>query len=552
MSVPKIKKEVAPDKDTLSPPEKFLNRIEKFKSNELIIGLAFPLGTTTTGISDSIRNYFKLQDYSIKEFKVSQLILETMDNLVPAEKRRMFLESIDRKPEDLLFDKYNEFQRINNLQLAGNFIREQYEPATLAQLAIRKIASDRMERARPQYEEYTTSNPDENIALSQFSVSSKYIPDKTVYILNSLKNPAEAEILKAVYGDIFYLIGAIQSRNERVANLKGRIILPNKTPDEIKILAEELEERDRKQSDDHEQQLDKTLNACDFFLSVKKGQDPAYVDKEIKRFLDLVHGVGVFTPTKDEYGMYIAYSAGLGSACMSRQVGASISDEKGNIISTGCNDVPKFKGGLYIASDEDDQRCFKDGAFCRNDNEKRRIKSNIEAALGASSVLYDELVDKIFKDARIKDLIEFSRAVHAEMEAIVSLSRRGDGACQGATLYTTTFPCHNCARHIVAAGIGRVIFIEPYDKSLALELHEDSITRDGEANKLPFDHFTGVSPVKYADLFKATDARKDSDGKFTGFSRKSSERSMTYLESYRDLEQRTNIHLNESGLSLDH
>jgi len=547
----KIKQEIFSIDIEKDNPGRLLNRFEKFKSNELIIGLAFPLGTSTAGITESIRAYFKLRDYEVKEFKISDLILDTMDSLLPKAKRAEFLSSIEKSAQDPIYDEENEFERIKNLQLAGNFIRDNYEPATLAQLAIRKIASDRMERARPKYEEYLKSSSKKNVSLSEFSTSSDYIPDKTVYIINSLKNPAEASMLKAVYGDIFYLIGAIQSRKERIINLKNRMIIPNKSGDDLRKLAVELEERDRKQSDDHEQQLDKTLNHCDFFLSIKDGQQIKDVEVEIQRFLDLVHGVGVFTPTKDEYGMYIAYSAGLGSACMSRQVGASIADKKGNIISTGCNDVPKFKGGLYIASDGEDKRCFSDGKSCRNDREKKRIKSNIKAALGNSIESYEELVDKVFKDARIKDLIEFSRAVHAEMEAIVSLSRRGDGACQGATLYTTTFPCHNCARHIVAAGIDRVIFIEPYDKSLALELHEDSITRDGEESKLPFDHFTGVSPTKYAEIFRASGARKDNDGNFTGVSRMPSERSMTYLEAYRDLEQRANIHLNQSGLSLD-
>ena len=68
------------------------------------------------------------------------------------------------------------------------------------------------------------------------------------------------------------------------------------------------------------------------------------------------------------------------------------------------------------------------------------------------------------------DLIEFSRTVHAEMAAIVDAARRGVSV-QDCNLYTTTFPCHECAKHIVAAGIRRVVYIEPYPKSQALSLH---------------------------------------------------------------------------------
>lgn len=77
------------------------------------------------------------------------------------------------------------------------------------------------------------------------------------------------------------------------------------------------------------------------------------------------------------------------------------------------------------------------------------------------------------------------------------------------TLYTTTFPCHNCARHIVAAGISKVYYIEPYEKSLALELHSDSITITGEENKVEFLQYEGMGPDKVLKLFHNSIERKD-------------------------------------------
>src|SRR5690606_22707121 len=126
------------------------------------------------------------------------------------------------------------------------------------------------------------------------------------------------------------------------------------------------------------------------------------------------------------------------------------------------------------------------------------------------------------------DLIEFSRAVHAEMDALVSLGRTGQGVSQDAVLYTTTYPCHNCARHIVAAGIRAVFFIEPYEKSLASDLHSDSINHEAEhepslqewvdvdrlrSRKVSFLHFEGVAPKRYMDLFFAEQGRKGADGR---------------------------------------
>jgi deoxycytidylate deaminase len=81
------------------------------------------------------------------------------------------------------------------------------------------------------------------------------------------------------------------------------------------------------------------------------------------------------------------------------------------------------------------------------------------------------------RDGGIKDLTEFGRSVHAEMSAVLDAARRGV-PIGGCTLYTTTFPCHNCARHLIGAGIRRVVFIEPYEKSRAEDLHEESVTID--------------------------------------------------------------------------
>jgi hypothetical protein len=78
----------------------------------------------------------------------------------------------------------------------------------------------------------------------------------------------------------------------------------------------------------------------------------------------------------------------------------------------------------------------------------------------------------------------------------------------------TTFPCHICAKHIVAAGIEKVVFLEPYPKSYAKELHWDSIEVEGDAvsGKVRFEPFVGISPFRYRDFFEKG-KRKDDDGR---------------------------------------
>ena len=98
----------------------------------------------------------------------------------------------------------------------------------------------------------------------------------------------------------------------------------------------------------------------------------------------------------------------------------------------------------------------------------------------------------------------------------------------------TSFPCHFCARHIVSAGVYEVQFIEPYPKSLALELHEDAIETDPrewsppervsmreehlsknddpkteQPGKVLFHPFVGIAPRIYIKAFEETRELKD-------------------------------------------
>lgn len=121
------------------------------------------------------------------------------------------------------------------------------------------------------------------------------------------------------------------------------------------------------------------------------------------------------------------------------------------------------------------------------------------------------------------DALEYGRIVHAEMSAISDAARLGRSV-KDTLLYTTTFPCHMCAKHIVASGIKEVIFLEPYPKSLAPRQHADSIEFEGQERgqygdypSVKFKHFFGVTPRRYREFFERT-RRKDKAGKFERYS----------------------------------
>jgi len=58
-------------------------------------------------------------------------------------------------------------------------------------------------------------------------------------------------------------------------------------------------------------------------------------------YVSLIQHPGLITPERDEKLMQIAYTAKLNSGCISRQVGAVVTNQHGAIVSIGWNDVPE-------------------------------------------------------------------------------------------------------------------------------------------------------------------------------------------------------------------
>lgn len=105
---------------------------------------------------------------------------------------------------------------------------------------------------------------------------------------------------------------------------------------------------------------------------------------------------------------------------------------------------------------------------------------------------------------------------------MIDAARRGV-AVDGGTLFVTTFPCHECTRHIIAAGISRVVYIAPYSKSLADALHADAIQLDPDqpcGDAVRFEPFVGVAPRSYLDHFSML-PRKDKKGRAKEFTKRS-------------------------------
>jgi deoxycytidylate deaminase len=374
----------------------------------------------------------------------------------------------------------------------------------------------------------------------------------TAYLVTSLMAPGEVATLHQIYGPRFFLIsiGApeLTRRNHLARSISGSVGLPSQ---ECGAIAVDLMNRDVGWSggaagiDLHPEvkptqgyrskpgfrvDVNGVFPHADVFLS---SADRAASKRTLERFIDLLLSNPFHTPSRDEMGMYVAYGSARRSASLSRRVGAAICSPLGDVIAVGTNETPRFGGGQHWAEEEPDDRDFQLG-YDSNDRTKREmlqdfllrlrsagwLKTNVPNLQPATSnapaddLVQAALTSEAINHARFFDITEYGRSVHAEMAAITDAARRGVSV-NGATLYCTTFCCHDCAKHIVASGITRVVYIEAYPKSRVAELQGDSIglvERVGDVgNRVRFEPFVGISPSRFNDLFswlprKQTDA----------------------------------------------
>lgn len=454
------------------------------KAIELVFGFVGPTGVDLDLACDVLVEQLQAVRYSSRVVKSRDII--SLSGAVPAK----------------------ECERIEAYMDAGNELREANTDAIVALRAIGRIRAIRAE---------ITGDPELPAA-------------RVAYIVRSLKRKEEVDLFRRVYGKAFTLISVYATHNARVKGLELRFKGDGMTASDASEAALHIVNRDHKEeAKTHGQRVVDTFPLADFFATA---ETRAVVEKQFRRLTRLIFGDPYISPNRNEQGMFFAQAAALRSLDLSRQVGAAVLSDRGDILATGCNDVPKYGGGLYWADDDEPMRDYELG-YDSNSAIKSEIvvdtfrrlredgwKNDKNSALSNENLARESLFTEkgILKHSRLSDLIEFGRAVHAEMDCITQAARLGV-PLKGASLFSTTFPCHLCARHIVAAGIEEVFFIEPYEKSRTATLYGDSIVvepSERSNKRANFISFVGVAPRRYMAYFQNRTGRKTEDGQTLG------------------------------------
>lgn len=441
---------------------------------DLYIGLVGAAGTDLNAVRDELRAQLSIVGYELAHIKVSDLIREVLE-VAPAA---------------------DEYSRMKALMAGGDALRRASKNGDgVAALVISKIRSLR---------------------------GASSLKGNTAFVIDSLKNPHEVDLLDRVYGRNFYTLSVYLSRAERLRNIKNKIAKDRREPPGKlhETYASELILDDEKGIGDNSQNVRDTFPKADYFINGR-----VTLGDQVKRFVELVFGEPFATPTLDEYLMFLAKAAGYRSSDLSRQVGAVIADSAGHVSASGCNEVPYPGGGIYYEGREGGPGDNRDYTkqIDPNYTEIQRSLTELISVLkeadyitadAADSQIVDALLQghhkELVSNTRIRNLIEFGRIVHAEMNAICEAAAAGR-AIRGGSLYCTTFPCHVCARHIIASGLREVVYIEPYPKSMTGQLYGDEIDfaheaareEDGDRiDRVTFRPFHGTSPTLFQRVFR--------------------------------------------------
>lgn len=445
---------------------------------EIVFGFVAPIGTDLDSVFVQLKDELRVYDYGSESIRLSHLL------------------DVDTKATDS-FGYYK--ARMDK----GDELRASYGSGdVLAALAVARMIDLR------------ANHPHER---------------RFAWLLRTLKHEDEVALLRQTYGRRFVLVGVYQDLSTRLRNLSsflqdeaaGDATHPNE--------AGELMRRDEMDLENEYGQHGRDVYAdADYLIDLNEN-----LSLEVARMVGILFGDPYKTPTRDEVAMFHAFGASLRSADPGRQVGTSITTASGEVLSTGSNEVPKFGGGEYWTGDRPDGRDFAQG-HDYNKKQTRRALSEALAALNDGGFLAPELsgltaeerlsrilgsADAGMKQTRILSLIEFGRIVHAEMAALMQAARLGTPT-HNATLYTTAFPCHMCMRLVVSSGITRVVYVDPYPKSLAVEMYSDSITLDHtDKDKVLVEPFRGVSWNIYSQVFVGENRTRTPDGNFAVFSK---------------------------------
>ncbi|KAB2891597.1 MAG: hypothetical protein F9K32_03640 [Desulfobulbaceae bacterium] len=351
-----------------------------------------------------------------------------------------------------------------------------------------------------------------NRLLKIFTHHSRHSNEKTYVVIDTLRNPFEALYFRERYS-AFYLMALNANDETRNERLQKQYDL---SASQIELINKKESNKIKSQySSFVSQNIQKCYDLADIHVSNPQiGEDDlTFITWQIAKFVALIMHPGIIMPSSEERCMQIAHTAKLNSGCLSRQVGASITDEFFSLKGIGWNTPPEGQAPCSLRNVYDLLSHKDDLAFSKFENNNKDFRDlakelyNNENTKKCRADLKGRNVSYCFKD--LKNEIDeeknqvHTRALHAEENAFLQIVKYGGQGIKGGKLFTTSSPCELCAKKAYQLGIREVYYLDPYPG-----ISENHIFESG-VNRPKLNMFSGAIGRAYHQLYEPIMPPKD-------------------------------------------
>ncbi|MBT9520910.1 MAG: hypothetical protein IV101_08430 [Dechloromonas sp.] len=295
------------------------------------------------------------------------------------------------------------------------------------------------------------------------------------FVIDALRHPFEIRYLRERISP-FYAVAVTTDDFDR----KIRLLQNNYNQSEVTRLDEkeypsEIKDPKKRPSGYSafvSQNIQECIAIADIYISnlgKPESKDTRVTSNQICRYVALMQHPGIVTPTSIERCMHVAFSSRVNSGCISRQVGAVVTDSNFSIKSVGWNDVPKGQvpcllRNTYFAitksTDGDAYSKYEKGEEFLKELKKSKLGKLRKSYIDGRNVTY--CFKGIYNSIKGDRNQVHTRALHAEENAFLQLVKYGGQGIEGGCLFTTASPCELCAKKAYQLGIKSIFYIDPY------------------------------------------------------------------------------------------
>jgi dCMP deaminase len=336
--------------------------------------------------------------------------------------------------------------------------------------------------------------------------------EETFIVVDALRNPFEALYFRERYG-AFYLMAINTPDSDRRSRLDRDY---NLTQSQFKEIDEkEYPKKIQGAKIFSSQDIGKCYEIADIHINnPNRGTDDlTELKRQLLKFVSLIMHPGLVMPTRVERCMQIAHTAKLNSGCLSRQVGAAVTDQYYSIKAVGWNTAPQDQTPCSLRNIVDfmnhgDKDAYSD--YENNDEDFRNeVKDGYDIILTSDSSerWSGRTISYCFKDMYNrcvnKEDKTYTRSLHAEENAMLQVAKYGGMGLKDGRLFTTASPCELCSKKAYQLGISDIFYINPYPG-----ISRNHILHAG-SNPPELHLFSGAIGRAYHQLYEPIMPQKD-------------------------------------------